>query len=336
MRKFVSFICVAVLLLMQSSARAQTNCPSGIEIYVNSGDNMITVWSPLSNGDYHISRGWDVGTHTGRDRYSLDYNIAGYADQGKAAFLPMTGRVWAAKTSGPYGNTAMIWDPGSGILLRLAHLQSFSSVINNASGAWFGAGTKAGYIGETGCSGCGSHLHMSAYRNVKVGTLTEQQIITALSQGSTPTSAQPQRFRVTAPSDNCDLVRFDDADQTIYSLKNQTYYPVTFDVWRSWGLSLDLVPRIDGWYDQTTGRIPIRVRPAYERNWYPIGQLSPPRTESVFRGNLYPDTYVQRWGQKNWLNANQFGDETWKEFRWSEVQVMDQSFVDRLYPQTFR
>lgn len=111
---------------------------------------------------------------------------------------------------------------------------------------------------------------------------------------------------------------------------------MTFDVWRSWGLSLDLRPR-DGYFDQTAGRIPVRVLPAYQRGYYyTSNQLAPPRTESVFRGQLYPDTYVFRWGQKNFLSAWQFGDQVWYEYRWSEVQVMDQNFVDRLYPQTYR
>jgi hypothetical protein len=346
----VRFLLLATMFLaMWIPARAQINCPSGIEIYVNSGADMITVWSPLSNGDYHISRGWNSGTHssTGKDRYALDLNIAGTADKGKAVFLPITGRVWTAykpgtTTQANYGNTVLLWDPGSGILIRLAHLDSFSSVINNASGSWFGAGTKAGYIGVTGCltAECGPHLHVSAYRNVKIGawtgthSATEQEIVNSLSQGLTPAFAQPQKFRVTAPSDNCDLIQFNDGP-TVYTFKNGVYYPVTFDVWRSWGLSLDLTPR-DGQYDQTAGRIPLRVRPSYERNWYPVGTLAPPRTESVFRGNLYPDTYVYRWGQKNWLSASQFGDQPWYEYRWTEVQVMDQNFVDRLTPRTYR
>jgi hypothetical protein len=343
------FLLAATIIVGQLPAHAQINCPSGISIHVNSSDNMITIWSPLSNGDYHISRGWNTGTHGSntKDRYALDLNIAGTSDKGKAVFLPITGRVWKAFRAGTttqanYGNTVLVWDPGSGILIRLAHLDSFSSVLSNPSGSWFGAGTKAGYIGVSGCttSECGPHLHLSAYRNVWVGAwtgtraATEQDIVSSLSQGLTPSFAQPQKFRLTAPSDNCDVIRFDDGP-TVYTFKNNTYYPVTFDVWRSWGLSLDLVPR-DGQYDQTAGSIPVRVRPAYERTWYPIGPLAPPRTESVFRGNLYPDTYVYRWGQKNWLNASQFGDQSWHEYRWTEVQVMDQNFVDRLPPQTIR
>lgn len=340
----------ALCLFAQAPARAQTNCPSGIVIHVNSGENMITVWSPLSNGDYHISRGWfGSTTHTrgSKDQYALDLNIAGTGDLGKAVFLPITGRVWTAYKAGTstnpnYGYTAMIWDPGSGVLIRLAHLNGFSSAINNAGGAWLGAGTKAGYIGESGCPGCGTHLHMSAYRNVLVGAwtgsrnATEQDIVSALSQGVTPSFAQPQKFRVTAPSDNCDLIRFD-KDPTVYTFKNGILYPVTFDVWRSWGLSLNLTPQLDGTYDQTAGRIPVRVLPTYQRGYYyQNGQLAPPRIESVFRGDRYPDTYVYRWGQKNFLNANQFGTESWKEFRWTEVQVMNQNFVDQINPRTYR
>lgn len=330
-----------LLLILPALALAQKNCPSGIEIHVNSGQDMISIWSPLSNGDYYLSRAWNIGTHVGRDSYSLDLSMPGSQDLGKAVFLPMTGRVWAAKTSGPYGNTVMLWDPGSGILLRLAHLVSFSSVINSVSGSWYGAGTKAGYIGESGCPGCGPHLHLTAYRNVKAGvlfggrTVTEQEIVNALSSGQTPASAQAQKFRLIAPSDNCDLIRFDDS-QTVYTFKNGLLYPVTFDVWRSWGLSLNLSPA-EGQFDQSAGRIPVRILPAYQRGWYSSNdQLAQPRTESVFRGNRYPDTYVLRWGQKNFLNANQFGDQAWHEFRWSEVQIMDQNFVDQIYPRTIR
>jgi len=182
---------------------------------------------------------------------------------------------------------------------------------------------------------------VTAYRNVTVGvpyanrSATEQDIINFLSRGSTPSFAQVQKFRLIAPSDNCYLIRFDDS-QTVYTNKNGTLYPITFDAWRSWGLSLNLSPQ-EGSFDQTAGRVPVNVLPAYQRSWYFISsEFAMPRSESVFRGNQYPDTYVFRWGQKNWLNANQFGDQVWYEYRWSEVQIMDQNFVDRIYPQTHR
>lgn len=328
---------VATILFAQVTAQAQNNCPSGIAINVSSGSTMIAVWSPLSNGDYRISNGWGAGKHIHayKDYYALDFNMAGTTDLGKAVFLPITGRVWAAHTSGPYGNTAMIWDPGTGIVIRLAHMLTFSSVINSASGQWFGAGTKVGYIGETGCPGCGPHLHMSAYRNVKVGvrygtiTITEQNIINALSRGSTPAYAQEQNFRVIAPSDNCDLIRFD-GSPTVYTSSGGVLYPVTFDVWRSWGLSLNLSPTA-GTYDQAAGKIPVRVLPAYQRGWYNISnELAWPRRESVFKGNQSPAVYVWRWNQKNWLSANQFGETPWYEYRWSEIQEMNQNFVNGL------
>lgn len=328
---------IALLAFPQSSIQAQTNCPSGIQISVPNGETMIAIWSPLSNGDYRITRGNDASpTHLGKDRYALDLSIPGSADKGKAVFLPITGRVWTVKNAGGFGNTVFIWDPGSGILIRLAHLLDFSMVINGANGTWFGAGTKAGYIGETGCPGCGEHLHLVAYRDVKAGLVTEQSIINELSLGRTPSIAKPQKFRLIAPSDNCDLVQFE-GNSTIYTNKYQTLYPVTYDVWKSWGLSLTLTPS-EGTYDKIAGRIPIRVLPTYMRSWFYISnQLAPPRSESVFRGNSYPDTYVWRsWGQKQWLNANQFCDAVWCEFRWTEVQFMDQNFVDRLNPATIR
>jgi hypothetical protein len=261
--------------------------------------------------------------------------------------LPMTGRVWTAFKSGTasspnYGHTVLIWDPGTGILIRLAHLQSVAQPVYYAgAGSWLGAGVKAGYIGESGCPGCGTHLHMTAYRNVKVGishaghTVTEQEIVNSLSTGNTPPFASAQKFRVLAPSDNCYLIQFND-NPTVYTYKNGILYPVTFDVWRSWGLSLNLVPT-GGQYDSTNGRIPVNVLPAHQRSSYSVSnQLAPPRTDSVFRGYQYPDVYVYRWNQKNFLNANQFGDQPWHEYRWSEIQMMDQNFVDNLPPKTFR
>jgi hypothetical protein len=332
---------IVIFMVLVTQLQAQTNCPSGINLNVNSADPMISIWSPLSNGDYRLTRAWNIGTHTGRDIYSLDLSMAGTSDLGKAVFLPITARVWAASTSGPYGNTAMIWDPGSGIVVRLAHMLSFSSIANGSMGTWYGAGVKVGYIGETGCPGCGPHLHVSTYRNVKIGiafsghSVTEQEITGYLSKGLTPAFAQAQKFRLIAPSDNCELIRFDD-NSTIYTKKNGQLYPVTFDVWRSWGLSLNL-NQVEGQFDQTAGRIPINVLPAYQRSWYSISSnLTPPRTDSVFRGFQYPDTYVYRWGQKNPLSANQFGDQAWYEYRWSEVQYMDQGFVDKINPRTYR
>jgi hypothetical protein len=338
-KKFLLTFFVAVIGLFTHTTitTAQTNCPDGINIYVPNGGTMIAIWSPLSNGDYRITRGNNAGpTHVGKDIYALDLSIPGSADKGKAVFLPITGRVFAVRNAGGFGNTVFVWDPGSGILIRLAHLLDFSMTINGANGGWFGAGTKVGYIGETGCYRCGEHLHLVAYRDVKAGIVTEQTIINELSSGKTPSVAKPQKFRLVAPSDNCDLVQFE-GDPTIYTNKNYILYPVTLDVWRSWGLSLTLVPS-EGTYDQVAGRIPIRVLPAYMRSSFNISnRLASPRNESVFRGNLYPDTYVWKsWQQKHWLNANQFCDAVWCEFRWSEVQWMDQSFVDRLYPVTVR
>lgn len=340
-RGMCALLALIVCMVALSPAYAQNNCPSGINIYVSSGESMISVWSPLSNGDYRISRGWNIATHTGRDKYSLDLSMPASQDLGKAAYLPFTSRVWAAATSGPYGNTVMGWDPGSGIVIRLAHLVGFSSATNGAWGVWMGAGTKAGYIGETGCPGCGPHLHMTAYTNVKVGVVyggraqTESDIMGALSQGKTPEMALAQKFRLIAPSDNCELIQFND-NPTVYTRKNGALNPVTFDVWRSWGLSLNLSPQ-EGQYDQAAGPSPVRVLPASQRpNYYISNQLAPPRTDSVFRGYTYPDTYVYRWDQKNWLNANQFSDQAGYEFRWSEVQLMDQNFVDNLNPRTTR
>lgn len=83
------FLLAVAIIAIQQPAHAQINCPSGIAIHVNSSDNMITIWSPLSNGDYHISRGWNANTHTNKDRYALDLNIAGTSDKGKAVFLPI-------------------------------------------------------------------------------------------------------------------------------------------------------------------------------------------------------------------------------------------------------
>lgn len=130
-RLFLIFSILAALVFSQSSTQAQTNCPSGIVIYVNSGQDLISVWSPLSNGDYYLSRAWNIGTHTGRDGYSLDLSMPESQDLGKAVFMPFTAGVWAVKTSGPYGNTVMMWDSGSGILIRFAHLNQLSSVIVN-------------------------------------------------------------------------------------------------------------------------------------------------------------------------------------------------------------
>ena len=326
---------IVLFTVIVNQVQAQSNCPSGINIYVNSGNEMMSIWSPLSNGDYNISRGWNAGpTHLNKEIYALDLNIPGNADRGKALYLPITGRVWSVRNAGDFGNTIFVWDPGTGILIRLAHLLDFSSVLNGANGNWFGAGTKAGYIGRTG-NASGEHLHLVSYRNIKANVMnggvrvTEQAIINDLSVGRTPSYAQPQKFRLIAPSDNCDLIRFDD-NSTIYTNKYQTLYPVTFDVWRSWGLSLNLTPQ-EGTYDQVTGRIPVRVLPAYQRGWFSISnKFAQPRNEAVIKGNQQSAVYIFRWGYKQWLNANQFCDSSWCEFRWSEVQTMDQNFVNQL------
>ncbi len=333
--KAKNILCSIVLRLVLftlavNQVQAQTNCPSGIVIDVSSGNNMIAIWSPLSNGDYRVTRGNNIGTHTGKDIYALDLSIPGSADRGKGVYLPITGRIWSVRTTGGYGNTTFIWDPGTGILIRLAHLLDFSSVLNGANGNWFGAGTKAGYIGETGCPGCGEHLHLVAYRNVRVGVngVSEQTIINDLSVGRTPAIAQPQKYRLIAPSDNCDLLRFDD-NPTVYTNKNQTLYGVTPDVWNSWGLSLNLTPQ-EGTYDQVAGRIPVRILPASQRGSFSISSLAQPRNESVIRGNQSSAVYLFRAGRKSWLNASQFCDDPRCEFRFSEVQVMDQNFVNQL------
>jgi hypothetical protein len=347
-RSAVRRVTLAIVLTVVASAvsptfeklvLAQGNCPSGIRIHVASANELISLWSPIGGDDYYVSRAWDIGTHTGRDRFSLDLSMPGYADLGKPVFLPFTARVWRAN-NGPYGNTAMAWDPGSGIVIRLAHMASFSSAVTNTWGDWLGAGTKVGYIGETGCPGCGSHLHVSAYRNVLVGaqvagrTVTEQEITNSLAQGQTPASAQAQRFRFVAPSNNCEVIRFG-KDPAIYTLKNGRLFPVALDGWRSWGMSVNWNP-VEGWLDQVA-RITYRSLQETDRRSYAFStQLADPREESVFRGGQRADTYVFRWGQKMLLSATQFGDQSWHEYRWSEVQMMDQSFVDQVHPRTQR
>lgn len=329
----IALVVVAIALAI-SPAFGQTNCPSGINLYVSSGTTMVSIWSPVSGGDYNISNGWGAGLHTGRDLYSIDLTMPLSTDRWKPLFLPFTGRIWTAN-NGSYGNTVMTWDPGSGQLNRLAHLQAFSSVINNSGGSWFGAGTKVGYIGETGAPG-NVHVHVTEYREVKVGYdnqgryHSEAEIINYLRQGQTPPFAQPQKFRLIAPSDNCDLVRFSDS-ATVYTNKSNTLYPITFDAWRSLGLSLNLTPSA-GTYDQVNGALPIRVLPPSQRVWFTISsQMAWPRTESAFRGQNSSTCYVFRWGRKQPLSASQFGTPPATEFRaWEEVMVMDQNYVNQL------
>lgn len=329
---------IILAALFTNTVLAQTNCPSGIVIHVNSGTDFIYVWSPLSAGDYNLTRAWDAVTHTGNDRYSMDLSMPGDSDLGKAVYMPFTSRVWSS-TNGSYGKTMMMWDPGSGIVIRFAHLNQFSSILLNPNGGWYGAGTKAGYIGGTG--NWPVHLHVSAYRNVKVGvaysnrTATEADIIGFLSSGKTPTFAQPQKFRLIAPSDNCDLVKFDD-NPTVYTYKFGTLYPITGDAWKSMGLSINFTPQ-EGSYDSSARKIPMRILPGWQRGSYWISsEFAPPRTDAVFKGASFPAVYVYRYGQKNLLNANQFGSQDWQEYHWSEIQTMDQNYVDRINPRTYR
>lgn len=318
---------------VEAAQQTQSNCPSGISIHVTSGNEFIFVWSPIAGDRYNFTRAWNIGTHTGRDQYSLDISMPGSTDQGKPIYLPFTSRVWVANTSGTYGKTIMAWDPGSGVVIRLAHLNQFSSVVVSSWGGWTGAGTKVGYIGGSG--GWTPHLHMTAYRNVRVGVrvgnrnITESEIMRDLSAGITPSYAQAQKFRLIAPSDNCDLVKFDD-NATVYTYKFGQLYPVTTDAWKSMGSDIRFTPD-EGSYDQNARNIPMRVLPGWQRSTFSISsQMAPPREGSVFKGNQNATVFEYRYGRKNPLSASRFGDEEWREFHWSEIQTMSQSYVDSI------
>ncbi|MFH1207504.1 MAG: M23 family metallopeptidase [Patescibacteria group bacterium] len=131
---------------------------------VGSYDAFPSQWKFPFSGSWQISVGYDGNGcygydkyHTGSERFAIDWNLPGWADNGKPVLAAASGWVKFASSNGCWGNTIVV-EAGGGKLYRVAHL----SGINVRAGWWVPRGYVLGWAGNTGCSE-GSHLHFSVY-----------------------------------------------------------------------------------------------------------------------------------------------------------------------------
>ncbi len=127
---------------------------------------------PLEPGyQWGITCGYDgtgggicATTHTGKDRYALDFNLNGENDNGKSVRAIASGTATVKYNAGGYGYYVDV-DHGDGYISRYAHLQATPTV-----SGYIMQGTEVGKLGRSGAAE-GSHLHFVLYRMVN-GQLT--------------------------------------------------------------------------------------------------------------------------------------------------------------------
>lgn len=98
-------------------------------------------------------------THTGKDKYALDFNLNGENDNGKSVRAIASGTATVKYNEGGYGHYVDI-DHGDGYISRYAHLQATPTV-----SGYIMQGTEVGKLGRSGLAD-GSHLHFVLYHKV--------------------------------------------------------------------------------------------------------------------------------------------------------------------------
>lgn len=146
----------------------------GLHFFIQVTVNQLTVktyQSPIRGqikiGDYRPG----VGDHTGRDNYAVDFmgsdNLDVYPTRpGKVVF---SGYNCETKDSSCYGNVVAI-DHGDGVYSIYTHLANDNKGkplgLPNL-GTNVGYNTRIGIMSDTGCSGCGIHLHFAVRKGRK-------------------------------------------------------------------------------------------------------------------------------------------------------------------------
>jgi len=149
---------------------AMDRCGSGCQLTMRNGIGGSGYnWSdmvPLHDGNYSVG-GYTEGVpdHTGRDFWAVDF----YSDQravyptraGTVAYSDYNCEIAPGNTSGKcYGNTVAI-DHGDGYYSIYTHLLNNDYV---QLGQQVTISTQIGVMDESGCSGCGVHLHYAMHR----------------------------------------------------------------------------------------------------------------------------------------------------------------------------
>lgn len=111
-------------------------------------------WVPGGSGSF-----WGDGYHMGNDYYATDWNLPDREDSGQAVVSMAPGIVLQRQEgiNEGYGNYVLI-DHGFGITSLYAHLNGFGSKQVNDL---VDLGDIIGYVGMTGGTSSGPHLHVS-------------------------------------------------------------------------------------------------------------------------------------------------------------------------------
>lgn len=114
--------------------------------------------APSDTGNWRVQQGYNSGTHTGYQRYALDFVRVDGGTSGTQALMPVVGKyVW-----GPDSNGCLAFDIAGGARLMLCHIRtsrSFSAGQQLNQGDQLGTIAPAGQLGNNGIA----HIHISMY-----------------------------------------------------------------------------------------------------------------------------------------------------------------------------
>ena len=143
------------------------DCCSGLTCDVASGYRCVqpppSFAAPMRGNMQVMGFAPGVGDHTGRDYYAVDF----FSDN-SAVYPTAAGKVvytgWNCDTVSDqppcYGNTVCL-DHGAGYYSIYTHLAATGLPALNTQ---VGVNTRIGTMSNTGCSGCGIHLHFAVHR----------------------------------------------------------------------------------------------------------------------------------------------------------------------------
>ena len=132
----------------------------------------LTLKLPFSNRQsFTLTRGYNEGTHTGKDQFALDFTQNGCDAYGKDVLAVANGKVKSTKSNDRYyGNEVIIEHTDYNLESVYAHLEKFTV----SEGQEVKQGEVIGNIGNTGnvkgnicIDHPGTHLHFAIYQEVK-------------------------------------------------------------------------------------------------------------------------------------------------------------------------
>lgn len=192
MKRFtLVFVCLAISIAMVSVVSATTveetswgtikalyrtpqEVNQGPLFRVGSYNSFPWGWNLPFSGCAWMTCGPSCGYHYGTNYWATDWSGSGAAD-GKPVLAPASGWVkfagWSSGSNWAYGNQVIVeaGDTGQGngnrYICRLSHMNA----VNVRAGWWVEKGTVLGWVGHTGQTNGGSHIHFSVHRGSYAG-----------------------------------------------------------------------------------------------------------------------------------------------------------------------